>query len=365
METLEIMEAVSEWTGEDRLDDLLSHHYGLNLLKAKPVGGVLRIKTDRGSFAIKRVRQGEKERWRMLAEWKKYLNEGNKTMGPLPEMTLSNKPFFRGFRHSYVLLPWVRGNDAVLRQKEDWEQVTTKLAELHEASKGFTPSSSYRELSHTGRWMNKWEKEVQLSEIFHLAAKWTTSPTVADRFWLRTASYTTSLLENLMEYYDKIDGDKICVEAEESGKLCHGNLHGSNIIQDKNGDIQFVDWNEAIFNVRAHDLAQWIMYAFGRTGSKEVMKSILSRYNEISPLAVDEYSLIYARLLYPERLIRTLEAIYEKDEHQENHPMAATVIKKLTKMEEKKEILFQAFSSLVKEEYKIRIPVLDWMHKVV
>lgn len=365
MKTLEIMEVVSQWTGEDRLDDLLSHHYGLNLIKAKPVGGVLRIKTDRGSFALKRIRQGEKERWKMLFDWKKYLSEGNNKLSSLPETTLSNKPFFRGFRHSYVLLPWVRGHKIQFTRKEDWQRVTAKLARFHEDSKGFIPSTSYRELTHTDRWKNRWEKEVQLSEIFHLAAKWTTSPTAADRFWLRTASYTTSILENLMEYYDKIDGNKICRDSEEHGKLCHGNLHGSNIIESRNRDIHFIDWNEAVFNVRTHDVAQWLTYAYGKTGSKEVIKEILSTYQNVSPLMEEEYSLIYARLLYPERLIRTLETVYERDEHQENHEAAAAVIKKLTKMEEKKSAFFQTFSSLVKDEYNVKIPVLDWMHQVV
>ena len=63
-----VWEKVARWTGEERMGELLLAHYGLRLEGAVPVGGVLKIDTNRGTFALKRAGEGGESHWRGVAE---------------------------------------------------------------------------------------------------------------------------------------------------------------------------------------------------------------------------------------------------------------------------------------------------------
>jgi len=62
-----VWEKVARWTGEERMGELLLAHYGLRLEGAVPVGGVLKIDTNRGPFALKRAGEGGESHWRGVA----------------------------------------------------------------------------------------------------------------------------------------------------------------------------------------------------------------------------------------------------------------------------------------------------------
>jgi hypothetical protein len=67
-----VLKNKEEWaflTGEERLDDWIRYHYGLDLVSVEPVGGVLKLETDQGFFVLKRVRMREKDRWHRLPGW--------------------------------------------------------------------------------------------------------------------------------------------------------------------------------------------------------------------------------------------------------------------------------------------------------
>jgi CotS family spore coat protein len=358
---LKELDKVTRITGEETLSSLLKHYYGIVLIDAKPVRGVLRIKTDQGYFALKRVRNNEKERWRFLNEFKLHVSQNSLIQKALPLTTFTGKPYFNGYHFSYVVIPWIKAKPIEWQIKEDWEKATEAIANFHQLSKDFMPTKPRSDLHYTGRWLSKWEKGIQQCEIFHLAAKWTSIPTEVDQFWLETASYTTSIMENLLEYYQKIGGDKLCLQTEKYGKICHGNLHRNNLLRNDKGQIYLIDWNEAILNVRAYDLANWLLYAYGRTGKREVLKAIIDSYQKVSPIEEMEFSLIYACLLYPEKLVRSLGAIYEEETLEITS--AISLINQLTAIEEKKISFFKQYISLLKEDYKISIPHLDWIHK--
>ncbi|MGA8943224.1 MAG: hypothetical protein WB502_10965, partial [Thermoactinomyces sp.] len=174
-------------TGEERLDDWLWLHYRLALRSIEPVGGVARLETDQGTFALKRVRFGEKERWQGVRELTDFLSgrPDRKIIIPPPVLTQRGKTCFEGYRFSYVLLPWMEGVPPSLTKADVWRKVSRDMAFFHLSTKEFVPAKIPEKWNRLGKWESWWSRVYEQMEIFHLAANWTSIPTEMDEMWLK------------------------------------------------------------------------------------------------------------------------------------------------------------------------------------
>lgn len=361
-----VLKSREDWahlTGEERLDDWLSLHYGLVLRSVEPVGGVVRLETDQGSYGLKRVRIGEKDRWQGIRELTDFLSDqpNRKIIIPQPILTQRRKTYFEGYRFPYVLLPWIDGVAPLLTKASVWRNLSRDMASFHLSTSKFTPAKIPEKWNRLTNWESWWTRVYEQMEIFHLAANWTSIPTEMDETWLNISSYSMGIMENLLKYYERIDGKKLCEEAAAYGKVCHGRWHKDNLLIDPSGVTVLLDWNEAILDVRAADIADWLLYAYGRTSSREVMKIILSGYQEVSPLTEGDYALIYARLLFPDRLIRHLQNVYLN----QSKPRDTTIrqIRKAIVIEEQKIKVLSDYAQLVRNHFQKTFPEIDWIHE--
>ncbi len=361
-----VLKSREDWaylTGEERLDDWLGLHYGLVLRSVEPIGGIVRLKTDQGSYCLKRVRIGEKDRWQIIRELTDFLSDhpSRKIIIPPPILTQRQKLFFEGYRFPYVLLPWIEGVTPPLTKASVWKSLSKDMASFHLSTKKFTPAKVPEKWNRLKDWGSWWSKVYEQMEIFHLAANWTSIPTEMDETWLDISSYSMSIMENLLKYYERIDGKKLCQEASEYGKVCHGRWHRGNLLIHPDGVTVLLDWNEAVLDVRAADIADWLLYAYGRTSNPEVMKIILSGYQEVSPLTEADYSLIYARMLFPNGLIRHLQNVYLN----QSKPRDITIrqIRKAIKIEEKKIKVLSVYAQLVRSHFQKTFPEIDWIYE--
>jgi Ser/Thr protein kinase RdoA (MazF antagonist) len=116
-----------------------------------------------------------------------------------------------------------------------------------------------------------------------------------------------------------------------------------------------------VADVRAADLADWLMYAYGRTQSPEVIKTILNGYQEASELTDADYALIYARLLFPGRLVRHLRNVYLNEKKPGN--FTVRLVHQAILTEQKKTNLLKCYAQLVRDHFHASIPEIDWIHK--
>ncbi|TCS96916.1 phosphotransferase [Hazenella coriacea] len=352
---------ISNWTGESRLVEWLEHHFGVRMTSAEPCKGVLKCTTDLGTVALKRVRDGEKKRWYFVTDVAEHVGKVKPQHPriPSPILTRSHKPYFDGFCHSYVLLPWIEANPISLKSADDWKQASKGIAHFHQYTRGFVPHQRDRMFERIGKWSNDWNRFYQRAEVFRLAAQWTDTPSEVDQLWLDSSAYITGLMENVLQYYEQLDGDTLCLQVAEHGKVCHNNLSRHHLLLDEHEHIHLIDWNECNSDVRAKDLASWLLYAYGQTGSRSVLEAVLKGYQDISPLDESEYALIYASLLFPEKLYQVLSAIYDQEAislHTATQP-----IQWATMIEEKKVKLIGLFSDIARDCFAKTIPEIDWM----
>ncbi len=352
---------LQQWTGEPRLPEVIHHHYGIKLKEARPVGGVLRLKTDQGTYGLKRVHEREELRWKLLRELAEHISETEWIRIPSPVLTRHQGITVAGRRRKYVLLPWIEGEVKDLRNGNRWAQVARVLARFHSASKGFSPSIRSRGLSHTGKWEPIWQDLTQQVHMFKLAADLSAEPEPVDHLWLRQCSYIEGMLETALRYLQKMGGDEVVRSTRGGGEACHCNLHRRNLIWGNGDEVHLIDWNRLILDVRSRELARFLLYAYGRTGSLEPITAILKAYQETAPLEEAEYGLIYAQLLFPHRLLRSLSRIY-REQKIPSH-LAEGHLSSTLGQEEKKEGLLREFPEWIQREFNVSIPRVDWLRK--
>ncbi|MBH8608348.1 phosphotransferase [Thermoactinomyces sp. CICC 10521] len=351
---------LSELTGEEQLEMLLHYHYGFHVKEAKPIRGIVRLRTDQGTYVLKRVKPGEKDRWHLIKQVAEHVNGKQEKRVTLPEPldTGAKKLYFDGFRYAYVLLPWMEGETVSLSGLDEWARLSESLSLLHQATADFQPSKEHAEYSRLSAKESHLKKALQQIEIFHLAAKLTSYPSDLDRTWLDISGYTIGMMENMIKYYQKINGDEACRETVKFGKICHSRLHRHNLLQAGEQSV-FLDWNEMTLDVRTADLADWLMYAYGCTGSPGVLQAILAGYQQVAPLDESEYSLIYAQFLFPGKLTRLLQNVYLNQTLSET--AAVSRVRTAIDIEEKKEGLLKMYANVVKDHFGVTIPQLDWL----
>ena len=361
-----VLKNKEEWsylTGEERLDDWIRYHYGFEIVSVEPMGGVLKLETDQGFFVLKRVRLKEKDRWHQIAKLADYLSKQKKLMFtmPKPVWTKRKNIAFDGYRYQYVLLPWVEGVTPQLNKEEEWRHFSTCMASFHLATARFEARKMPDPWKRIGNWSTWWRYVYKQMEIFHLAAKWTSVPTELDETWREISDYSLGLMNNLIKYSQKTDIDKLCLKTAKYGKVSHGRWHRRNLLIKPDGTFALIDWNEMVSDVRAADIADWLLYAYGRTQRPEVMKTILSGYQEKSELTDADYVLIYARLLFPNRLVRHLRHVYLNEKSPGN--LTIRLVDSAIQMEQKKMNLLKCYAQLVRDHFHASLPEIDWIHE--
>jgi len=353
----DILDHVREWTGEPRLDALLGHYYGLRLQSAQPYAGVLKVETDRGAYAIKRMHKREEATWSLVEQVAEHVKQAGYII-PVPARTQQGKRDFPGFVHRYVLLPWQEGQQVERWDSDGWLQVSRHLALFHTATKDWKSEAGETTCLHLGKWTELWRETRRKMAIFQMAADLAGERQEMDELWLNHSTYVDTMADNAVQYLEKAGGDRLCLETSEYGKVCHGNVHRRNVLRTAEG-VRLIDWRHLVVDIRARDLAQWLIYAYGRTGKPEIIVPLLRAYQSVSPLTEEEYQLVYAQLLFPHRIAHVLYQTYDRQKYTARQ--AVVHLTQAVKVEEKKLTLIRRFPDLMREAFDVTVPKVDWL----
>ncbi|BCU80888.1 hypothetical protein JIR001_06710 [Polycladomyces abyssicola] len=353
----DIRDDVREWTGEPRLDVLLEHYYGLQLQSAQPYAGVLKVETDKGAYAIKRFRKGEEATWTLVEQVAEHVKQAGYII-PVPTLTQQGKRHFPGFAHRYMILPWQDGQQMEKWDRDGWLQVSRHLALFHTATRDWESEVDGATCLHLGKWTELWRESRRQMAIFQMAADLAGERQEMDELWLNHSIYADTMVDNAVQYLEQAGGDRLCLETSEHGKVCHGNLHRRNVLRTAEG-VQLIDWRHLIVDVRARDLAQWLIYAYGRTGKPEIVVPLLRAYQSVSPLKEEEYQLVYAQFLFPHRISHVLYQTYDRQKYTTRQ--AEAHLNQAVTVEEKKLMLIRRFPDLIREAFGVTVPKVDWL----
>lgn len=350
------MKVTKDLIDERHLNYLLEHHYHIRLIAASPISRSIKVKTEQGEFLLKRLRPEGEKRWSLLREIAEYCSKKKrKQYIPIPVPTKKGQISFAAMHGKYILLPWINGDPISFTRSKDWRRTARALAEMHQGTGGFVPSRTGRAFDHIGNWSLIWTNLYEQIDEYDVSS----SADPIDQAWKRQRSYTAGMLETSLKYLEKVGGDALCQELRREGAVCHGNIRTRHVLRDEDKRIHFLSWDQAVLDIRCRDIAHLLNYAFRKTGNSEIISTVLHGYQQVTPLKEPEYALIYTRLLFPDSMIRRVDQVYRQ--RQFSPQQAVKRFASSARKEEVKTKLLKEFPCIVKKEFAITIPEVDWL----
>ena len=148
---------------------------------------------------------------------------------------------------------------------------------------------------------------------------------------------------NQSNYYN------ICRISEEEKSFCHHDFTYHNILINDDNEVSIIDFDYCKREVRAFDISNFMIKVLKRRDwNFEIAKLIIDNYNEVSPLEEDEYMVLYAFLMFPQRYWRICNRYY----YNEVNWVQNTFNKKMEELIQEREN-FEKFMKEFKEAYNI------------
>lgn len=328
---MEISTQLKEWTGESRLLELIDYHYGLHVTKAKPYKGVIFLRTDEGDFLLKNYRQ-ENKIYQALDELQRNWGEERSYSLALPIKTKDGSRHFSGFHRTYSLLPWIKGKKPKRHRLRDWMKATEALASFHLDTGSLEKETSWLSLFRDQNWYEKAGYEANRLQNYIYASAWAGQPSELDQVWEKQAGYIRHLIDTARKVYEQIDGTNIEKSLLSKGKLCHGRFHRDNLLQSEEKTV-FLDLHHADWKLGASELADWMEYAYGQTGSIDLVDRILQRYQEITGIEEEELPIIYCFSLFPMYYTARYSQAFDEEKSDEEQ---LSILQKLWRREQER-----------------------------
>ncbi len=161
--------------------------------------------------------------------------------------------------------------------------------------------------------------------------------------------YYKVLGQKALEVLNQSNYYNICRISEEEKSFCHHDFTYHNIIVDEKNEVSIIDFDYCKREVRAFDLSNFMIKVLKRREwDFEIAKLIIDNYNEISPIEDDEYMVLYAFLMFPQRYWRICNRYY----YNEVNWVQNTFNKKMEELIQERE-KFESFMRQFKEFYNI------------
>jgi spore coat-associated protein S len=105
--------------------------------------------------------------------------------------------------------------------------------------------------------------------------------------------------------------DELCSIAEEEKGFCHHDFTYHNIVVDEGETFNVIDFDYCKRELRSYDISSFMIKVLKRSNwNIENARLIIDSYNEVSPIKEEEYKVIYAFLLFPQRFWRLANRYY-------------------------------------------------------
>ncbi|TCS96520.1 phosphotransferase [Hazenella coriacea] len=282
--------------------------YDLNPTVLQYTGGVWRVVTDEGVFALKKS-PSSKEKLLLLNE---MLTSAQKEGFPhliTWKLTKQGEPIAEIREEIWYASPWKEPvGIGEPETKPSAKELVQSIAQFHRVCEKLV--KEYPELTPTFNkdlvddWKESRDHFIDLTRFQE--EREFRSP-------FDQVVYTNQdHVERMFNF--AIKGMERLIETEQ-GKyprttLCHRRVHPSNVVYDDQ-DYYFIDFDHAEVDTPIRDLALVLRRYTKEKGYSETPDELIQCYHEVNPLQPIEKKLLALYLLYPERLLKALRHYYE------------------------------------------------------
>lgn len=295
-----------------KLDDFISaasleENWELKVLKAEQVRAIVKVETNKGIFALKKVRHKPKK-INFIYEAQEHLWKNGFRNQPRWLVTKNGQHFVQAADGDfYFLNSWINGKESDIRNPDQIKEIMRLQANLHRCSQGFTPSSNAMIKTKWEQWDKKFDSEVGKLKKFYNKMKLQPKSSLVSAF-LETADGIIKMAEDGKELFNTSAYNEVLNRTIAEKGFIHGDLAYHNLICSNDGKMNVIDFDYCSQNLRIHDLARFLQRVMRRADwDTDLNLSILQAYHEVYPLGEDELEILKAMMHLSKRYLRAFK----------------------------------------------------------
>lgn len=305
---------------KNELLEFLSKTYETEVYDITPVKNVMRISTKSGDKCLKKVKYNQPQFLFVLSAMEHLLKNGfNKILPFLP--AADGKLYFRLDNNFYYLTEWIASRECDYSNPVELRMAAVSLAELHEASKGFSPGAEVEDRIAWGKWKHKFEKRIRDVQSFKDIIDSKKRLTYFDNLYRANIDYFIGQGVSSIEHLEDTNYLQLMAEEKEKKSFCHHDFAHHNVLISSDFKVYIIDFDYCICDTRIHDLSSLIIRNL-RHGSWHMEKSqyIIDCYCKKGHLLRDEIPVMNAFMEFPQDFWQVgLQYYVEKLKWEEDH----------------------------------------------
>lgn len=288
----------------------LERQFDIEIESIKPNKGVYLLKTNKGLKCLKKINYGTQKLLFVYGAKEHLINNGFPNVDKYC-LNIDGNPYALVNEDIYTLSEWIEGRECDFYNKEELSMAAKKLAYLHISSNGYEPPENSKLKSDLGRWPHLMDKRIKSFDKMRDMARKKNNKGSFDLSYIKGVDFYKELGKRALKIIDSSNYMELCSVADEEKGFCHHDYTYHNIIIDNNGEFNIIDFDYCKKEVRAYDISAFMIKVLKRVDwDIEYAKLIIDAYNEVSPLKAEEYRVLFAFLLFPQRFWRLSNRYY-------------------------------------------------------
>lgn len=287
----------------------IERQFNIKIESIKPNKGVYYLKCNKGDKCLKRINYGAQKLLFVYGAKEHLINNGFQNVDKF-ELNIDGEPYAIVNEDLYTLSRWIEGRECDFHNIEEVKVAAKTLAKLHEASKGYDPPENSKLKSDLGRWPHLMEKRIRALDKMRDMIRKKSNKSDFDLTYIKSVDFYKDLAKKALETLNNSYYFHMCEITEKEKSFCHHDFTYHNIILDEDS-IYVIDFDYCKREVRTYDIANFIIKVLKRVEwNLDYAKAIINCYNEVSQIREEEYKIIFAYLLFPQRYWRLANRYY-------------------------------------------------------
>jgi CotS family spore coat protein len=288
----------------------IERQFEIKIESIKPYKGVYFLRTDKGARCLKKISYGVQKLLFVYGAKEHLLNNGYEAVDRY-FLNIEGMPYALVNEDIYTLSEWIEGRECDFRNKEDLILASKELAKLHIASRGYEPPENSKLKTDLGRWPHLMEKRIKSLDKMRDMARKKGTKNQFDLNYVKTYEFYKTLGKRAMKILNESQYMNLCRITEEEKSFCHHDYTYHNIIIDKENSLSIIDFDYCKREIKVYDISNFIIKVLKRVDwNLEYAKVIIDAYNSINPLTEEEYRVLFAFLVFPQRFWRLSNRYY-------------------------------------------------------
>ena len=327
----------------------IGRQFDIKIETIKASKGIYQLNTDKGARCLKKLNYGP-QKLLFVYGAKEHLIKNGFTDVDRYFLNIEGEPYALINEDLYTLSEWLEGRECDFHNIDDVKIASKKLANLHDASKGYDPPENSKLKTDLGRWISLMSKRIKSLDKMRDMARKKHNKSSFDMLYLKSLDFYRDIGKQALKTLEESEYMNLCKLAEEEKGFCHHDYTYHNIIIDKNENVNIIDFDYCKREIRSFDISNFMIKVLKRCNwNMEFADAIIEAYNSEAPIKEEEYKVIYAYLQFPQRYWRLANRYYYNEVNWGQNTFA----NKLESIINEQEV-YQKFLAEFKEKYNIK-----------